>query len=81
MTDLIQTLIADGVIEVDPKRRGGVPVLSGTRMPVAQVLANLWDWSGRELVRDYDLNMYATHRLITVIAAYFDSPPEETEDA
>jgi len=44
-------------VEVDPRRRGGVPVLRGTRFTVAQTLAELSETSGVAEVADkFDLD-------------------------
>src|SRR5579864_8596252 len=44
-------------VEVDPHRRGGVPVLKGTRVTVAEVLGELAESCGvREVAENFDLD-------------------------
>lgn len=43
-------------VEIDPQKRGGVPVLRGTRFTIAQVLAELADTDGVDQVAEsYEL--------------------------
>jgi uncharacterized protein (DUF433 family) len=49
--------ILRGVVQISEQRRGGVPVLKGTRFTVAQVLAELGDSSGvQEVASNFDLD-------------------------
>ena len=44
-------------VDVDPKRRGGQPVLRGTRFTVSQIFAELADGNGPlELAENFALN-------------------------
>ena len=46
------------VAEVNTKRRGGVPVLKGTRFTLSQALAELADSSGaEEVARNFDIDV------------------------
>jgi uncharacterized protein (DUF433 family) len=52
-------------VEINPRRRGGVPVLKGTRFTVAQTLAELADTSGvDEVARNYDLDANVIRKML-----------------
>jgi uncharacterized protein (DUF433 family) len=56
-------------IERDPLRRGGAPVLAGTRFPVSRLLSELA--SGRllaEVADDYDLDPDLARRAVEEVA-------------
>jgi uncharacterized protein (DUF433 family) len=62
-------------IEVNPQKRGGVPVLSGTRVPVAQILAEIADdASVSEIAAELDLDAECIRKLLEGIASYLDRP-------
>ena len=53
------------VTEINPKRRGGVPVLKGTRFTAAQALAELADSSGvNEVAQNFDIDSGTIRKLL-----------------
>ncbi|MEM8641503.1 MAG: DUF433 domain-containing protein [Cyanobacteria bacterium P01_G01_bin.54] len=63
----------DDVIEIHPEMRGGIPVLKGTRFPVARVLAELGeDETISEIAEDYDIDANKLRDLIENLAMFFD---------
>lgn len=68
-------LLLKDSIEVDPQKRGGVPVLRGTRFTVAQVLAEIAEGrSVAELAEDFDLDPALLKKFLEGLAQSFDSP-------
>jgi uncharacterized protein (DUF433 family) len=64
-----------GCIDVDPQRRGGVPVLKGTRFPVSQVLAQIAEGDSlADLVADLELEEARLRELFHGLANLFDQP-------
>jgi uncharacterized protein (DUF433 family) len=64
-----------GIVEVDPERRGGVPVLRGTRFPVAQVLAELAETEGaEEVAENFDLEARAIRDLLNAFSLLLHRP-------
>ena len=62
-------------VEMNADKRGGVPVLRGTRFTVAQLFAELAD--GRsivELAADFELEIEPIRELLQELANYFDRP-------
>lgn len=63
------------VVEIDPNRAGGVPVLIGTRFTVARIIAELADgMTVTRLSRQYDLNKDHITELLHGISILFDRP-------
>ncbi len=62
-------------VEIDPSRRGGVPVLKGTRVAVAQILAEIADDAKvSEIADDLDLNEETIVKFLEGIAIHLDRP-------
>jgi uncharacterized protein (DUF433 family) len=62
-------------IEVNPLRRCGVPVVAGTRFPMARLLAELAEGrSVRRLAADFDLDAAALARALHGLAVALDRP-------
>jgi len=62
-------------VEVNPNKRGGIPVLKGTRFTVAQLFAELAD--GRsvfELAEDFELDLENMKALLQGFATHLDRP-------
>lgn len=56
-------------VEINPQKRSGVPVLKGTRLTVAQLLAEIAD--GRkvaEIAEDFDVDKALIQRLLEGLA-------------
>ena len=63
------------LVTVDPEVRGGVPVLSGTRLPVARILAEVAeDRPLSEIAEDHDLSPDALPRLFHALATFLERP-------
>lgn len=61
-------------IDIDPKRRSGVPVLKGTRFTVAQTLAELAESSGvNEVANNFDLNAETIKQLLYGFSSIIES--------
>jgi uncharacterized protein (DUF433 family) len=63
------------VVEIDPARAGGVPVVAGTRITVARILAEIAD--GRTLAklsRDFEIDKETISKIIHGLAIYLDRP-------
>ena len=55
--NLLGNKLLHDVVQINPRRAGGVPVLAGTRFTVAQTLAELAESTGvSEVADNYDLN-------------------------
>jgi uncharacterized protein (DUF433 family) len=64
-----------GVVQIDPDRHGGVPVLKGTRFTVAQTLAELADSSGvTELAANYNLDAKTIRDTLTGLSLMLMRP-------
>lgn len=62
-------------VEIDPKRRGGIPVLKGTRFTVSQTLAELADSTGvPEVANRFDLNQETIRELLYGLALLAERP-------
>ena len=60
-------------VEFDPGKRGGVPMLKGTRMSVAQLLAELGEGrSTVEVAEDFDLDAALVKRFVCGLAVCLD---------
>jgi uncharacterized protein (DUF433 family) len=63
------------VVEVDPERRGGIPVLRGTRFTVAQVLAELAETEGaEEVAENFDLEARVIRDLLNALSLLLNRP-------
>jgi len=61
------------LIEIDPKKYGGVPVLAGTRFKVSQILAEIADGkSVKKLSKDFNLDAFKVSQVLHAIAIYLD---------
>lgn len=66
------------VVDINPKRRGGVPVLRGTRFTVSQTLAELANSSGvEEVAEQYHLDSQKVSDLLTGLSLIFMRPIEK----
>lgn len=62
------------VVDIDPQKCGGVPVLKGTRVKVSLIIAELADGGNiNELAEDMNLNKEDLKKLLECIATEFDS--------
>ena len=62
-------------VEINPDKLGAVPVLKGTRISVAQVLAEIGEGQSVEAVADdFDLDVELEKRLVTGLAVCLDRP-------
>jgi uncharacterized protein (DUF433 family) len=62
-------------VEIDPNRRGGIPVLKGTRFTVGQALAELADSAGvPEVAGRFDLDEELIRGLLYGLALLADKP-------
>ena len=62
-------------VEVDPEKRGGVPVLRGTRLTLAQLLAEIAD--GRhvvEIASDFEIDLEMAKRFLEGLSLSLDRP-------
>lgn len=63
------------LVEVDPDKRGGVPVLKGTRMTVAQLIAELAeDRSVSQIAAAYRLDKEQIKEVLESLSIYMDRP-------
>jgi uncharacterized protein (DUF433 family) len=63
------------VVDVDPERRSGIPVLRGTRFTVAQVLAELAETEGvEELAENFDLDVHKIKDLLNGFSLLLNRP-------
>lgn len=73
--DLKSAIIRSGAVEITTTKRGGVPVLKGTRFTLAQLLAEISEGrSVQELAADFDLDIDIIKSYLESLAAYFDRP-------
>jgi uncharacterized protein (DUF433 family) len=62
-------------VEVNPGKHGGIPVLRGTRFPIAQVFAELSEGlSIEQLAADFDLDRDMLKHLLEGFAIQLDRP-------
>ena len=67
-------LIRDSVV-VDPDRRGGVPVLTGTGFTVSQTLVELADSSGVvEVADEFDLDADVIRKMLNGLSLLLGKP-------
>ena len=65
--------ILNQLVEITPKKLGGVPVLTGTRLKIAQILGEIADGSSiAKIARDFDLDREKLANLLRGIAIQFD---------
>lgn len=70
--DILEELISNLSIEIDPDICGGVPVIRGTRVPVYQVLVELSDDQRlSNIAEDLDLDIKNIRSLIKTLSVYF----------
>ncbi|HKI30582.1 MAG TPA: DUF433 domain-containing protein [Gemmataceae bacterium] len=68
-------LVIQDCVEVNPNKRGGVPVLRGTRFTVAQLFAEISE--GRSLgdiAEDFDIDLVIIKKVMESFAIHFDRP-------
>jgi uncharacterized protein (DUF433 family) len=62
-------------VEIDPEIRGGVPVVRGTRVPVARILAELaGDSRLSEIADDLGVDLQTLKNLVNGIATKIERP-------
>lgn len=62
-------------IERNPQKLGGVPVIKGTRISVAQILAELAEGlSIEEVAQDFNLDLALVKRMVSGLSACLDRP-------
>ena len=62
-------------VDIDPKRRGGIPVLKGTRFTVGQTLAELAESSGvSEIAKRFDLDEKVIRELLYGLSLLVERP-------
>ena len=62
-------------VEVDANKLGGVPVLKGTRISVAQILAEIGEGQSIQAVADdFALDVAQVKKLVTGLAICIDRP-------
>jgi uncharacterized protein (DUF433 family) len=77
---LTQRLLAaaqglSSLVTLDPGIRGGVPVLRGTRFPLARLLAEIADGrSLNEIAEDHELPLDAVTELLSALASSLEGP-------
>ncbi|HDN25731.1 MAG TPA: DUF433 domain-containing protein [Thioploca sp.] len=61
------------MVEIQNEIRGGVPVLKGTRIPVAKILAELTeDMTLTDIAKDYNINVQQVRMFIEGLAILLD---------
>lgn len=66
-------VLLNGAVEINPSIRGGVPVFRGTRIPIAQMIAEVADGRGiAELADAFDLDVEQLKSLFDGLAITFD---------
>jgi uncharacterized protein (DUF433 family) len=69
------TLLLKECVDIDPDRMGGIPVLAGTRFPVAQVLGELADGTTvSKLAKNFNLDAELIASFLRGIAIHLDRP-------
>ena len=67
-------ILADS-IEISYEKKGGVPVVRGTRMPVARILAEVADNVRiKEFADNYDLDVEKLHAILQGFSVYLSRP-------
>lgn len=67
--------VIEDAVDIDKMRRSGVPVLKGTRFPIASILTELAEGrSVDEIAKDYDLPKGRIKKALQGFAYYFDRP-------
>jgi uncharacterized protein (DUF433 family) len=62
-------------IDIDPGKRGSVPVIKGTRVPVAMILAELAeDVTASSIASDLGLDFAVIQKILHGIAIHLDRP-------
>ncbi len=65
----------DDCVELNPEKLGGIPVLKGTRISVAQIMAEIGEGSSAaEVSADFDLDVALVKRLVKGLALCLDRP-------
>ena len=73
-TQTAMKMLSDSV-DIDPQRRGGIPVLKNTRFKVSQLLAQLAaDGSVDDLVKNFDLDDTTVRKLLSGLSIILDQP-------
>jgi len=73
LADAVQML--KRVLEIDPQKSSGIPVLKGTRFKAAQVLGEIADGSSvAKLCREYNLDREMVIEFLRGIAIHLDRP-------
>lgn len=63
------------IVEIDADKCGGLPVLTGTRFTIAQVLAELADTNGAdEVAEEFDLDADAIRQVLNGMSLAFQKP-------
>jgi uncharacterized protein (DUF433 family) len=76
------TLMLRNCAEVSPSKRGGVPVLKGTRFTLAQVLAEIAEGkSVPELAEDFELDLELIKEFLHGLAILLDRSYSTESDA
>ncbi|MCY2994661.1 MAG: DUF433 domain-containing protein [Planctomycetota bacterium] len=77
LTERVQyaTRELDDCLEWNANKLGGAPVLRGTRISVAQILAELAEGqSAEEVAQDFDLDVLLVKKLVQGLAICLDRP-------
>jgi uncharacterized protein (DUF433 family) len=62
-------------VEIDPTKRGGVPVIRGTRFPVSRFLADLAEHGAvKEIADDYDISVIPMKEFLVSLSIQLDRP-------
>lgn len=71
----VSSVMLQECVSVDSKIRGGIPVLAGTRMTIAQLLAEVADGRSLSDISDsFDLDFEHLQKLFEGMAIQFDRP-------
>lgn len=72
---MIAELKLRDLVEVNPNKVGGVPVLKGTRFPVAQLLSQVADGDSLcDIAENFDLDCDQIRAVFHALAAQLDRP-------
>lgn len=71
-----QAMVALGeLVEMDPQKLGGVPILRGTRFSIPQLLAEIADGDSVEDVADnFELDKQQVQKFFHALAVFLDKP-------
>ena len=73
------SLMLPECIEVNPRKRGGIPVIKGTRFTASQVLAEIADGrSVYQLCNAFELDQEAVTMFLRALSIYLDRPAPAT---